>query len=54
MYFICHVTIGILISDIILICHVTLRDHMFKELYGFTGKSPSWKATTLPCLVPIG
>ena len=37
-----------------LICHVTSRKHMFKELCGFMGGSSSRSVTILPCLVAIG
>ena len=37
-----------------LICHVTSREHMFKELCEPMGGIPSWRLTTFPCLVAIG
>ena len=37
-----------------LICHVTSRKHMFKDLYWFMGGSSTQWVTTLPYLVTIG
>ena len=35
-----------------LVCHE--HEHMFRDLCEFMGGSPSWKVTTLPCLMVIG
>ena len=37
-----------------LICHVTSRDHVFKGICDFMGKSHSRPVTTSPYLVAIG
>ena len=36
------------------ICHVALREDMFKGLCELMGGRPSQWVTTLPCLVAIG
>ena len=43
-------TVDVMLS----ICHVTSRDHMFKELRGFMGRSSPQKVATLSCLATIG
>ena len=42
-------------GDIVfLICHVTSRADMFKELCEFMGGIPSRRVTTFPCLTALG
>ena len=36
------------------ICHVTSCEYIFKGLCEFMTGNPSWRVTTLPCLVAIG
>ena len=41
-------------EDMFLICHMTLRKHMFQGLCEFMGGIPSLRVTTVPSLVAIG